>query len=118
MARLQRMRSSVTTAMKKISITSSEIQTTVDPFFEQVFAATAKALTALEPSQSEFQKYIAAVGPYLALRPSISIIERAVEKIEVANTRENAISQPIETYTRIMNSFFEKSRKGIVFRAE
>jgi ABC-type cobalamin/Fe3+-siderophores transport system ATPase subunit len=114
-ARLQKMRSSVITAMKKISITPNEIETTVEPFFARVFSTTEEALAAPEPTNANFQEFISAVGPYLALRPSISIIERAVEKIEVANTRENAISQPIETYTRIMNSFFEDSRKGIVF---
>lgn len=113
--RLQRMRSSVITALKKISITPSEIETTVEPFFGRVFSTTDQAIAAPQPTQSNFQEFIAAVGPYLALRPSISIIDRAVEKIEIANNKENAISRPLETYTSIMNSFFEDSRKAIVF---
>ncbi|MGY4293091.1 ABC-type cobalamin/Fe3+-siderophores transport system ATPase subunit [Bradyrhizobium sp. i1.4.4] len=112
--RLEKMRSSVITALKKISITPNEIETTVEPFFQLMFSTAEKASGAPEPTNNNYQEFIAAVAPYLAFRPSISIIERAVDKIEVANTRENAISRPIETYTRIMNSFFEDSRKGIV----
>ncbi|WP_315767545.1 MULTISPECIES: AAA family ATPase [unclassified Bradyrhizobium] len=115
--RINRMRASVIPALQKISISREQIDQTVEPFFRELLAAAELAATAPEvgPDATNFDDYIATVGPYLAFRPSISIIERAVEKIEAANTRESIISRPIETYQTIMNDFFGDSAKSLVF---
>jgi predicted ATPase len=116
MAQLQRMRTSVITALKKISITDSEIQSTVGPFFATVFAAAEQAVNApeLKKDNTNFQDVVRAIAPYINLQTPIGAIESAVDRIEKANAQERIIARPIETYTKIMDGFFADSRKTIV----
>ena len=112
------MRSSVISALEKIKIGKQEIASIVEPYFQQVLQVAKTAMTAATAARAktpEIENFYKQIGPYLNSRPSISIIERTLTKIEGANEKEKIISRPLETYLNIMNGFFGDSKKAIVF---
>jgi predicted ATPase len=115
------MRSSALYALTRININPTAITSIVEPFFKEINVIAQNARAA----QKEYLKskdgskaisaYIQGINPLMNLMPSISIINRTLEKVEVANKNEKLLSRPLETYQRIMDTFFGDSGKALVF---
>lgn len=108
-------------ALKNIDISATDITATVDPFFDELKKASEAARAAYTLYQesrkdtSDIQSYIDKITPLMNLAPSVSIIEKALEKVDEANKRDTQLTRPLETYRRIMDSFFGDSKKELVF---
>jgi len=122
------MEAAVISALKKIDISDNEIEKVVKPFFEKVIIETDKAVKANQkfnqfiarksdnedrpyPAISEFME---AVAGYHTIEPYISIIEGTLDKIEKADNEEQGVSLVFDVYLRIINSFFEDSKKELM----
>jgi len=120
-SKFESMRYSVTYALERININKNEIASVVEPFFREMKRMAEEARIANKEFQAAKDKsaaataYIARVSPFLNLAPSISIIERTLNKVEEANKNEKLLARPLETYQRIMDSFFGDSKKALVF---
>jgi len=108
-------------ALERINIQPDAIANIVEPFFAEIASITKRAFDAkkdydkTKDKTKNTENLFVAIGPLFNLAPSISIIERTLTKVEEATRNDKMLSEPLETYQRIMGSFFGDSGKALVF---
>jgi predicted ATPase len=112
---------SIEYALGRIGIQPQEINSTVEPFFEEIKKGAVESRGAQKEYEKEKDqarastKFFERISPLLNLAPSISIIESALRDVEGATETEKILSRPLATYKEIMDSFFGDSGKALVF---
>jgi predicted ATPase len=122
---LEKIESSVISALEKINIHKKDIDERVRPFFVAAVSSAKSAaegyreLEKLQRSGKQDAKsftsiYMEKINPFTNIVPSISIIMHTLSNIEETNRTEKLLSRPIETYQAIMKSFFGDSGKTLI----
>ena len=123
---LEKIESSVISALEKINIGSKDIADRVHPFFREAVSSAKNAsigyqeLNKIQKSKDRFGAewtsiYVKKISPFLNIVPSISIIMHTLSNIEETNRLEKLLSRPLETYQTIMQSFFGEFWKNFTF---